>query len=81
MTLSEARKAANKAPKFYLELKGLNLYLAATSGLVNFDLTPDKAKAMAYAQGFDNPQMKLAIWNTTAKRIMNNDEAEFEIAY
>lgn len=43
--------------------------------------TDDLKHAMLYAVGFDNPEIKLGIWNAEAKKLFNTDEVKFELIY
>jgi hypothetical protein len=43
--------------------------------------TDDLKHAMLYAVGFDNPEIKLGIWNAEAKKLFNTGEVKFELIY
>jgi len=73
MTLSQARKAANNAPKYglYQETLGWLANKQPLFGDVVF--TQEKELAMQYAEGFDNVDLKLAVWNVKMKMMFNCD--------
>jgi hypothetical protein len=74
------RKQAQLAPKYVLQMDGLNLFVAEKQGLTGCNLTENINEAMQYSLGFDNEEMKLGIWTATAKRMMNTD-VKFNIVH
>lgn len=75
--LPSLRKAAANAPKYVLLIEGAG-YLASTQGLSGINFTPYLELAMQYSIGFDNPKIKLGIWNAAAKKMFNNSGVKFE---
>jgi hypothetical protein len=80
MTTLSLRKQAQLAPKYVLQMEGLNLFVAEKQGLTGCNLTDNVNEAMKYSVGFDNEEMKTAIWTATAKRMMNTD-VKFNVVY
>lgn len=65
------------APKYGLYIEGAG-WLANKQQLSGIVFTQDKELAQQFAEGFDNPSDKLAIWNAEAKRMFNNAVIKFE---
>lgn len=59
------RKKANAAPKYVLT-HPLG-YLAEKQGLSGVNFCDNINDAREYATGFDNPEDKISIWNSTLK--------------
>lgn len=77
MTPTQARKAANSAPKYVLALDD-QTFLADDQRMIgDINLTEDVKDAMQFAVGFDNPDVKLGYWNARAARMFNNAEVKF----
>jgi len=76
--LSQLRKLANAAPKYTLFIEGAG-YLYENQNLTGIVFTTDKSKAIKYAVGFDNPDIKTGIWNAEAKKMFNNSNVKFQI--
>jgi len=71
---------------FSKEVRNILFYLFSPT--INHTLLPAKTiftddlkHAMLYAVGFDNPEIKLGIWNAEAKKLFNTGEVKFELIY
>lgn len=71
--MKSLRKQAQLAPKYVLQIDGLNLFIAEKQDLTGCYLTNNINEALKYSVGFDNEEMKTNIWTATAKRMMNTD--------
>lgn len=78
-TIKTLQEEVANAPKYVLLIEGLG-YLAAKQNQTGVIFTPELELAMQYAEGFDNPEMKLGIWNAQAKRTFGSD-IKFEAVY
>ena len=79
-TISQLRKEANKAPKYVLKMDGLDLFISDKQGLTGCNLTDKINEARKYSVGFDNENIKVGVWESEAKRMMNTD-IKFNIVY
>lgn len=63
------RKQAELAPKFVLmgQLDGKLVYIADMRSLNDINMTTNIDNATKFSVGFDNPAIKCAAWNMTAK--------------
>lgn len=77
--IKSLQKEANAAPKYVLLIEGLG-YLAAKQNQTGVIFTPELELAMQYTEGFDNPEIKLGIWNAQVKRTLGSD-IKFEAVY
>lgn len=78
--MASIKKQINEAPKYVLYIEGAG-YLSENQNLTGINFTDDLKHAMLYAVGFDNPEIKLGIWNAEAKKLFNTGEVKFELIY
>ena len=78
--MASLKKQIDEAPKYVLYIEGAG-YLADNQNLTGIIFTDDLKNAMLYAVGFDNPEIKLGIWNAEAKKLFNTGEEKFELIY
>jgi hypothetical protein len=78
--MASLKKQIKEAPKYVLYIEGAG-YLADNQNLTGIIFTDDVKYARLYAVGFDNPEIKLGIWNAEAKKLFNTEEVKFELIY
>lgn len=78
--MASLKKQIQEAPKYVLYIEGAG-YLADNQNLTGIIFTDELKNAMLYAVGFDNPEIKLGIWNAEAKKLFNTGEVKFELIY
>lgn len=71
------RQQIAAAPKFTLvaEISGVKFYPAENQPMRGLELTDNKAEAIVFAEGFDNPQIKLSYYTTMLKMYCNKELA------
>lgn len=72
------KKQIAAAPKFGLFVDGAG-WLANQQDLTGVNFTQDKGAAMQFAEGFDNPDDKLSVWNAELKRVFG--PVTFQVVY
>lgn len=75
----EMKEKIKNAPKFGLFIEGAG-WLANTQFMNGIVFTDSQDLAMQFSEGFDDPVIKLGIWNAEAKKMFNCD-IKFEPVY
>ena len=78
--MASIQKQVNDAQKYVLFIEGAGC-LSDNENLIGIKFTDDLKAVMMYAVGFDNPEIKLGIWNAEAKKLFNTGEVKFELIY
>jgi hypothetical protein len=68
------------APKYGLYIETLG-WLANQQNLSGVIFTQEKELAMSFAEGFDNPIMKLQTWNAALAFLLGSKDFKFECVY
>lgn len=80
MKKKSLKQQSKQAPQYGLYMEGLG-WLANQQDLTGVIFTEHKELAMSFAEGFDDPRMKLAAWNTAFKIRFKINDIKFEAIY
>lgn len=76
-SMKSLQKQALNAPQYTFYLKNHG-FISDDQGLRGVKFTDDMDKAMNYAEGFDNEELKLNYWNAMIRLYSNDKALSFE---